>query len=367
MTRSIILLLTLALPLTLHAAGLPQWTFEQGLEGWISLDRQATLTRSTDPAHVHTGQGSLQFSFPAHGQEPGEIPGALAANVTSLDGAEAVHLAIQTSVAGPVVIALLEQDDSNYMLFSYLTANDWHVLDLPIAAFQLDENSTDENDVLDTDQVVSLAFADPGHWLSEAVARGGFPFFYERPSRRDFWLDDIRLLADVPPRLAVPQLPGTVMLEDCDSDTAYFTILGGRNLQVMACPDPAVRGQSLRLDYELPEKTLLAVVRPLPRGTLQGARGLSFSVRSGAKTVLLVSVEEHDRSRYNTVVEVAPTTWQTPIVLWSALRLADDSHDEDEGLQPEKIWSVMFADVTALLANKETANTLWLDEITTAP
>jgi hypothetical protein len=367
MHRYYLPLLAIILPIALYAADLPQWSFEQDLEGWVSLDSQATLKRCTDPAHVYAGQGSLQFSFTAHAPAGQELPGAMTVPVASLGASQCLHLAVQTSVSGDCVIALREADESSYLQMVYLTAGDWHVLDLPLANFQLDETSQDENGVLDADQVASIAFADPGQWLSTAVSQSKLPFFYERPSQRDFWLDDIQLLPEVPQRLAVSQTPGAVMLEDCDADPGYFTILGGRNLKVASCPDPAVRGKSLRLDYELPERTLLAVVRPMARGTLQGTKGVSFSARSGAQCVLLVSVEEYDRSRYNAVVKVEPPDWQTPTVLWSAFKLADDSKDEDTGLQPEKIWSLMFVDITPVLLNKETANTLWLDEITTAP
>ena len=38
-------------------------------------------------------------------------------------------------------------------------------------------------------------------------------------------------------------------------------------------------------------------------------------------------------------------------------------HDPDGGLQPEQVRSVQFVDATALADAKETANTLWLDEV----
>lgn len=349
------------------AADLPQWDFEQDAGGWLTMDKQASLTLTTEPAHVQQGKGALQFSFKAHPAEGDDIPGVLLVPVPGLAGGACLHLAIQTSVSGPVFFVLRETDESNYMLFEYVTAGDWHVLDLPLASFRLDENSKDENAKLDPEQIGGIGIADPGHFLAQAVAQANVPFFYERPAARDLWLDDVKVLAECPKRLSAAQMPGTTMIEDCDSDSAYFMVFGGRNLKVATCSDPAVRGNSLRLDYELPSQTIVAAMVQLPLGALQGARGLSFSVRVGAACPLLVTVEEEDRSRYQKLIDLNAGHWETPILTWADMTLAEDSQDPDEGLQPEQIRNIGFIDAATVVGQKETANTLWLDEITTAP
>lgn len=364
---SLLLALLLTATCAARAADLPQWNFEQDIQGWTSLDKQAELAQEKAPGHVYEGAASLRFSFQARGAAEGELPGAVGAELQGLVGAKSLHLALKASVAGPCVIALREADESNYMLFTHLSADEWHVLDLPIAAFRLDEHSVDENGQLDPGQISRLVIADPGVFLSQAVAQGGFPFFYVRPSQRTFWLDEVQFMEGHPNRLAEPQLPGTTMLEDCDSDPAYFMVFGGRDLKVSSCADPAARGKSLRLDYTLPEKTLLAALCQTAAGALAGARGITFSVRSGAPLPLLVMVEEEDRSRYQKVVEVEAGRWQTPVITWGDMTLSDDSQDPDVGLQPETIRSIAFVDISAIIGQKETANTLWLDEVTTAP
>jgi len=368
MTYRICLVLTL-LPVAalVAAADLPQWSFEQGTAGWASLDKQAELAPEQAAGHVYEGAGSLRFSFQARAAAAGELPGAVGAQLPGVVGAKCLHLALQTSVAGPVVIALRETDESNYMVFTHLSTDEWHVLDLPLAQFRLDEHGQDENGQLDARQINGLVIADPGVFLSQAVATGSFPFFYNRPSQRTLWVDEVEFLAGWPNRLAEPQLPGTVMIEDCDSDPAYFMVFGGRDLRASSCPDPAVRGKSLRLDYTLPANTLLAAMCQTAAGALTGARGITFSVRSGAALPLLVLIEEEDRSRYQKVIELEAGHWQAPVITWADMTLTDDSQDPDAGLQPETIRSIGFVDASALVGQKETANTLWLDEITTAP
>jgi hypothetical protein len=363
----VVLTLLLATALVARAAELPEWDFEQDTKGWMSVDKQAELTQERDAGHVYEGAASLRFSFQARAAAPEELPGALAAGVEGLTGAKCLHLAIQSSVAGPCVIALRETDESNYMIFTQLNADEWHVLDLPLAQFRLDENSQDENGQLDPGQISGLVIADPGVFLAQAVAKGGFPFFYIRPSERTIWLDEVEFLEGCPNRLAESQLPGTVMIEDCDSDPAYFMVFGGRDLKVSSCPDPAVRGKSLRLDYTLPASSLLAAVCQTAAGALAGAKGITFSARSGAALPLLVMIEEEDRSRYQKLVQLEPGHWQAPVITWADMTLMDDSQDPDVGLQPESIRSIAFVDASAVLGQKETANTLWLDEITTSP
>ncbi len=365
MTSRICLVMTLLLGgmAGVWAADLPAWDFEQGVQGWLSLDKQAELVQEQDGGHVHEGAASLRFSFGARAAQPGELPGIMGVPVQGLTGARCLHLAVQTSVAGPVVLALRETDESNYLLFAYLTADAWHVLDFPLTEFRLDEHSQDENGRLDPEQVNFIGLADPGVF----PAQGNLPFFYARPNQRTLWVDEVELLEGEPDRLATPAAAGTVMLEDCDSDPGYFMIFGGRDLRAAACDDPAVRGKSLRLDYTLPQGTLLAALRQVAAGALAGARGITFSVRSGAALPLLVLVEEEDRSRYQKVIELAPGRWQSPVITWADMTLSDDSRDPDEGIQAETIRSLAFVDASAAVGQKETANTLWLDEITTAP
>ncbi len=355
------------LGISLAWAQLPAWDFETGVQGWISLDKEAQLTVENAAEHVFQGAGSLRFSFAARPVAPNELPGIVAVPVAGLSGAACLHLAIKSSVAGPVVLGFRERDESNYMLFSYLSADTWHVLDLPLAQFRLDENSQDENGHLDPEQIMALAIADVGYFLAEAMAQGKLPFHYERPSQRVLWLDEVRLLSHIPQRLSAPPRAEAKMLEDCDADTAYFMCLGGRSLRLSSVAEPAVRGQALRLDYELPDKTLLALGLQLPAGVLQGFKGLSFAVRSSTPRQLLVLLEEEDRSRYVKLLEIAPGDFATFEVFWTEATLSEDTRDPDEGLQPESIRTIIFADATSLIQQKDTATTLWLDEIMAVP
>jgi hypothetical protein len=346
---------------------LKSWDFETGTEGWMTGDKQAKLSLSQDPAHVSSGNASIQFSFAPRVGTGEDIPGAIFVGTEGgLGAAKALHFAMQSSSAGPMLALLREQDESTYVYIFYLPADQWQVLDLPLADFHLEDSSKDEDGKLTLDQVGGLGFVDPVQWFMQAAQGGnGFPFYFTAPSRRDLWLDDVKLLSEAP-AMKQAQGPGGVdalMIEDCDSDVGYWGILGGRNLRATSDNAQAVDGNSLRLDYDVPKGTALAVVRQVPTGALAGLKSIIFSARAGADCTLAVSVEENDKSRYSAMVQVPAAKWQQFVVPLREFKLDDDSQDPDAGLQTEKIRSVQFLDITAMVAGKDMANSLWLDEV----
>lgn len=345
---------------------LKSWDFEQGVEAWMTADKQAQLQQCKEAEHVNSGEGSLQFSY--RQRVPAEdIPGAVFVGTEGgITGAKALQFALKSSVGGPLIAVLREADDSTYVYLFYLPADQWQVLDLPLADFHLEDQSQDENGKLDLDQVGGFGFVDPMTWFLQAEGQAQLKIFAFPPAtRRDLWLDDVKLMDEAAGQKTA-QAPGgaeAVMIEDCDSDPGYWTILGGLKVQVKADDEQAASGAALRVDYELPQGTLIVFGRQLAAGSLAGFRGLVFSTRSGRDCKLAVSVEETTKARYSTIVELPQGNWRQLTVPLRDLKLDDDSRDPDGALQPEKIRTVQFADVSTLIEQKEIANTLWLDEV----
>lgn len=345
---------------------LKAWNFEQELEGWLTPDPQGKLSVCKEAAHVHNGGGSLQFAYKLRVGAQGEFPGVAFAPVEGQAGLAALHLAVEASVSAPVLVLLREQDESNYVYLCYVPAGKWQVLDLPLADFSLEDESKDENGKLDPEQVVGLGLVDPATWLLQAGQQPGFPFAVSLPAERTLWVDEVQLLSEAPRKLRAAQGPGgaeALMLEDCDGDPSYFGALGGLNLRARSDSDQAVAESSLRLDYDLPAKTVLAVMRPLRRGVLTGYQSIVFSARAGADTRLVVSLEESDKSRYSALVELPASNWQQFTVRLRDLKLDDESVDPDEGLQLDKVRNLQFVDASSIISDKDSANSLWLDEI----
>lgn len=366
-----LLLLTLLSAGWAQGEGLPRFGFETGTEGWLLLDQQATMKISRDPGRVLAGEASLQLSFVPRLKDPArpeDHPGAIGAPLSSLGGAQVVRLGLYSLSAGPLVVILREQNEAVYTYLCHLQADRWHLLELPLADFVLSEDSRDDNGRLDADQIVGLGLLDMTAGLMDLATKGSFPFYMTMVSRRDLWVDEVEFLAR-PPRTMQPAQPApegqrVVVLDDCDGEPARFGVLGGRDLRVAAVDEPALAGQALRLDYRLPEQTALALIRFLPAGLLAGAQQLSLAVRSSTDINLIVAVEEEDKSRYSTAVEIKAGEWRRVTVPCADLVLDENSRDDEAGLQVESIRSLHLLDVTAMITGKETATSLWLDDLT---
>jgi hypothetical protein len=351
--------------------GLPRFGFETGTEGWLLLDQQATLKISRDPGRVFAGEASLHFSFAPRLKDPAQPedhPGALGVPLSAVGGAQVVRLALYSQSAGPLVVILREQNEAVYTYMCYLQADRWHQLELPLADFIPGEDSRDDNGRLDADQIAGLGLLDVTAGLMDLAAQGGFPFYVTAVSRRELWVDEVEFLAR-PPRTMQPAQPAAegqrvVVLDDFEGEPARFGILGGRDLRLEAVDEPALAGQALRLDYRLPAQTALTLIRFLPAGLLAGAQHLSLGVRSSTDISLIVAVEEEDKSRYSTVVDIKAGEWQRVTVALADFVLEENSRDDEAGLQLESIRSLHLADATAMIAGKETATTLWLDDLT---
>lgn len=348
-----------------QAQPLQAWDFEKPEHGWVAVDQQAELKVTDDPAHVYEGKGALQFTFQPRQPAAGESPGVMLVPLQGMPGVQSVQIAMQTSVSGPMIIVIPEKDESSYMYMSYIEAGDWHVVTIPLSDFTLGQDSVDENDALDLDQIAGLAFVDPTTWLMEATLGGEFKFFTNRPERRDLWIDSVQLLPTLPDRLKPGVLNNApaLMVENCDADSAYWVVLGGKDLKTATDTAQAARGASLRLDYELPEKNLLALGHNVRRGLLTNAKTIAFCGRATTTLSLVVVLEEADRSRYSTLVEVPGGEWKEFVIALADLKLEDDSEDQDQGLQPEKVTAIQFLDATPLLTGGESTNSLWIDEV----
>jgi len=347
------------------------WDFEQDLQGWATLDKQAELDRCAQAAHVYQGQGSLRFSFlqrPVQevNKENPDLAGTLFAPVEGLPNARALHLAISTSVSGPIIFMCREKDESNYMRFAHVEAGRWHALDLDLAAFALDEHSTDENGRLDPDQIQAIGVVDPAGFLLALAATGKSPFYLAPPVYREIWLDDVRALTEFTRQMrpARPPVGGeAVMIEDCDADTAYWTVIGGRDLKVTATTEPAISGTALRLDYDLPARKVLVALCQVRSGLLTGISQLVFCARAGQQLTLAVSLQEADKSVYTATAQVPSGQWTQVALPLTAFKLGDDSRDENHRLDLDQVNNVQFIDPTAILTGADSANTLWLDDI----
>jgi hypothetical protein len=127
--------------------------------------------------------------------------------------------------------------------------------------------------------------------------------------------------------------------------------------------DVAAGARALKIECQTGPGQLAALIKDITGLPLGQMQGLSFMMKSAASTQLLVSLEELDKSRYQTLLQVqGGGPWLTHILDLSQFSLGDDSTDENGQLDPDQLAMLTFADVSALLGGGG-PNTLWLDEL----
>jgi hypothetical protein len=91
---------------------------------------------------------------------------------------------------------------------------------------------------------------------------------------------------------------------------------------------------------------------------------LRVSLRSEAKTTLLIGLKEEDGSQYNALLPVEAGQELKAVDLPLAeFKLGDDSADEDGKLSPAEVSEFGISDASGIMGQPVGHNTLWLDDI----
>ncbi len=348
-----------------------RFDFEQDEGNWTTLDPQGQLGLTWVPENVYKGTGALELKYTQAQQAPGEgegIAGAMMVPIEmGLPGLQTLELALKTTASVPLLLALAETDESNYLCMVFCTAGQWHPITLSVDDFTLDENSFDENGRLDPELIKSLALVDISFFL-RGMAQAKIPIYSEPAApETTIWLDEVNLrtvpLSDETSGLP-PEDGEAVVIDTCDRPTFKWLALGGRDIRLSHNTENAAAGGCYRVDYSVPVGTIFGLLRSIKVGSLAGTRRLELSIKSSVDVSFLLTLEESDKSRYSMQVPVGGMQpWQRLMINYTQLRLGDDSQDENGQLDPDQIKSVALVDLSALTTFQDSQNTLWLDDV----
>ncbi len=347
-----------------------EYGFEEGIEGWLTLDTEAMLGVTGVAEEVHSGQGSLKFEYTQRGMVPGQMPGLLAVPLPGgAPGMRSLRFAIGTANSVTLVVAMSEEDGSNYMCPLRIQPGVWHEITLSLDDFGLDmDNSVDENGQLDPEQVRNIALVDAWMFFSQMTATPESPFELVPADAQITWLDDVVLsraevIRDAQPDAEIPQGQRAVVVDTCDEE-AYRWVSLGADTTMIVDPESSEAGPCYRIDYSMAAGKLWAMMRSVPKGRLAGMERLEFLVGSGGDATLLVGIGEEDKSEYNTVVQVRGLQpWERVQLDFADFTLGEDKIDENGQLDADQISSVMVADFKAMADGEAVQNTLWLDDL----
>ena len=347
--------------------------FDDDLSGFISLDPEATLSVTREADAVHGGAGSLQFEYFLRALNPEELaeglPGAMALPLAEpMREFLGVSFALWTAMSTPVIVVVGEGEDGpRYNRVIWSEAGAWHEFAIGLDDFIHDEDSSEDPDgELTPEEINAIALLDAGGFIRFLAGETGL-FYAEPPAHQVLRLDDLKLRSITPVRPAPAE--GTVTLSDYEYPLQGIIILGGKQV-VAGKEDVEGGGEALKLDYTVPEGTLMAVLHQVKPGTLAGVSAIRFRVRSAWETSLIISVEEkrgqreEDKSNYQALVSVAgEEAWQTVTVPISDLQLSEDDFDPDGKLDLELVEMITIGDMSGVMGPGDFQNTLWLDDL----
>jgi hypothetical protein len=360
------------------AAGNPpqvlvQRDFETDPGTVFTMDRQATLGVCRDEGVAFTGKGALrlvytQRPFPQTQGVP-DLPGSVLMPVMPVQPKlGAISFALRTTFAGPFACILGEGDNGpRYTAMLWSQANQWQPFTLRLKDFIFDRDGpADPDGKLDPERVAALILVDLRAMLEQSGVAN--TLFYMEPSgEQTLLLDDLKLTEAVPE--ATPAVPAPMVSYGLPVKGMAF--VGGLNVKLTEDADDA--GEPvLKVEYQVPTRTLFAVAYALKPGALSGAGAIQIRLRSSGRATFIVGLEEQrnpgDKSSYNTSFTLSGLDgWQTVTLPLSQFKLDANRADPDGRLDPEQVGMLILGDLSAMAQQMDLSNVLWLDWLTAVP
>jgi len=344
---------------------LASWTFEDGIGEFQSADPDATA-KTTQDANVARGEGHgavLEYSYIT---EAGKLGGVFGQTQGDMSTARSLRFWLRTSEPAIMLAMFSEADGSAYHAGFVSLPDRWQEIALDVSEFQLGDDSTDENDRLDSEQIAGLGIVDATGFLAQLAESAPFLIPPELGPRM-FWLDDVSVSAEpVPPRWTVTQVDGkrAVRLDSFESSPLLWVAIAGQGVTLDYDTDYKVDGDfSLRLQYDLPPNKIVGLMTSLAGVDLTGVKHLRLWLMAEVATSVIVTMKERDESDYSHMLELQPSdTLQLVSIDLSEMTLGDDSTDENGQLDMDQVKELTLADVSMMVGKPVSTNTLWIDD-----
>lgn len=217
----------------------------------------------------------------------------------------------------------------------------------------------DPDNKLDLDQVQAVALGDVNQIFVQNPQMARLLHVQEAPHR--FYLDDFLISPNpLPEPDTAPE--GTIDLDAFAHPQLSWIALGG--VQISSVKDKILDGPTLQADYRQAPQQIAALIKGVRRGLLTGKKHLTFDVASTKAATLIVQLEENGGGKYNTVIEVpANSQLQNINIDFANLKPADDSKDANNRLDLDQVKQVLVIDVSGILNQTDTNNTLWINKL----
>jgi hypothetical protein len=353
--------------------------FESDLSDWAPFkadsngfgqDDDSKVAITHEASEVKAGKGSLSYSYEV---TPEIIRMLGLPRPLDLTGMKSLHLWVKCSHATAVMIALTESGGGSYQCSVNCNAGKWQEVAVNLDEFVLDDPSKDPNGKLDLDQIGSIQVVDVGGFLVK--------FLPELKGTRKICLDDFEFSSQEAPRTQgltqVTKVVPAFLVDNFESSVirwipvslafgeapkfAFFDLPLALDRDV----PPGGGKQSLKFMYPRLGKKIHAVLRNVEKVDLSKAAELDLCLKTSTDGTFIVSLEEKNGARYQNTLELkAADGWKTFGLAFRDFKLAEDSKDDKDRLDADKLKQISVADITALIGGGETEeNSLWIDEV----
>jgi len=112
----------------------------------------------------------------------------------------------------------------------------------------------------------------------------------------------------------------------------------------------------LRVKYVTPPDNIFGIVRTVPKDLLDGARGISFEIRTDLPAALILATEQRDKGRFGAMRQVDTRgKWELVKVEFSEFNREGDQGTAS--LKPGDIKQLIIADLLPITGGSISANT----------
>lgn len=343
-------------------APLMRQSFEESEEGWMIFGTGAKIGLTREASHVKEGKAALQYDYNV---AKGEIGAALLPLPEgALAKAKAIRFWILADHTIPLFVTLQERGGGRYVAACTVPRDRWQQVELALADFALTDgpdDPKDPNNQLDADQIEAFGLFDLSQLLAQADNPALADLFNVKTGPRTLYLDDLTVTEETLPN-AFSSVNGDVRIDRFIRPQLTWIAVG--DVTLSRSTGKPLEGPGLQADYRQAPGKIMGLVKGVRRGGLAGTERLTFSVASAKPAKLVVQVEEPGGGKYNTIIDVpGDSVVQQVSLAFSDFNPADDSRDDNNRLDLEKVHQVLILDASGLLGLANQDNTLWINNL----
>ncbi|MCS6777820.1 MAG: carbohydrate binding domain-containing protein [Chloroherpetonaceae bacterium] len=346
-----------------------RYRFDADNTGWnVESTNAATAEITRTEGEFKTGAGAIKVKYTI---EKGQFS-ALSLPVEPGKWAQARQITfwLKTDRDTAMLFAVHEKDGGHYHATIWSPGNVWQQITLTSQDFSPGMEPTDPKDPnqrLDMDRIEKVFLTDLANLLIQSVSPDD-PFLKVEGGLRTFWLDEVEVRSDAPPASRLPR-EGAVLIDAFPYGYLSWLPLGtGSPVIRLDRSGMPFAGPAMQMTYTQEQGKPAIAVRGVSRD-LSGCKSLVLDIASEQDVQLLISLEEHNGGRYQTIVTVAGGRQaQQKVLPFSQFRMADDSPPDANGkLDLDRVKTMGFADLAFLGPVAKKTNTLWIARVYALP